>query len=289
MMKKSKKKIGFVDLYLSEWHANNYPAWITAAAKKLGLSYALAYAYGEQEISPFDGRSGADWCRAFGVEKCESIDELCEKSDVIIILAPSNPEVHLGYAEAVLKHKKPTYIDKTFAPDYKTAKEIYAIGEKYGTPFFSSSALRYAAETEKAIGACDVMITGGGSNLPEYSIHMIEMLVKALGLGAESVRAEAVGTQTHLFVSYADGRRGAMTYAPALPFTLYAAKADGAAVYEPINSDFFPSLIEDMLCFFESGTLPFPKEETLEAMKVREGALLAAENPGKTVMLDDLK
>ena len=29
--------------------------------------------------------------------------------------------------------------------------------------------------------------------------------------------------------------------------------------------------------------------QTLEAMKVREGALLAAENPGKTVMLADLK
>ena len=283
------KKIGFVDLYLSEWHANNYPAWIEAAAKKLGLSYELAYAYGEQEISPFDGRSGADWCRAFGAEKCKSIDELCVKSDVIIVLAPSDPEVHLRYAEAVLKHKKPTYIDKTFAPDYKTAREIYAIGEKHGTPFFSSSALRYATETEKALGAQDIFLTGGGSNFPEYSIHMIEMLVKTIGLGAESVRAEKVGTQTHVFVSYADERKASMTYAPALPFTLYAAKADGSSIYEPISSDFFPSLIEDMLRFFESGVLPFPKEETLEAMKVREGALLAAENPGKTFMLADLK
>lgn len=283
------KKIGFVDLYLSEWHANNYPAWIEAAAKKLGLSYELAYAYGEQEISPFDGRSGADWCRAFGAEKCKSIDELCEKSDAIIILAPSNPEVHLRYAEVVLKHKKPTYIDKTFAPDYKTAREIYAIGEKHGTPFFSSSALRYAIETEKAIGARDVSLTGGGSNFPEYSIHMVEMLVKTIGLGAESVRAEKVGSQTHVFVSYADGRKASMTYAPALPFTLYAANSDGTAVYTPINSDFFPSLIEDMLRFFENGALSFPKEETLEAMKVREGALLAAENPGKTIILSDLK
>lgn len=281
------KKIGFVDLYLSEWHANNYPAWIEAAAKKLGLSYELAYAYGEKEISPVDGRSGADWCKAFGAEKCESIDELCEKSDVIIVLAPSNPEVHLGYAKAVLKHKKPTYIDKTFAPDYKTAKEIYKIGENFGTPFFSSSALRYAAETENARGARDVMITGGGSNLPEYSVHMIEMLVKTLGCGAESARAEIVGSQTHIFVSYADGRCGAMVYAPDLPFTLYAKKENGA-IYAPVTSDFFPALIEDMLRFFESGAIPFPKEETLEIMKIREGALRAAEKPGETVALSEL-
>ena len=184
------KKIGFVDLYISEWHANNYPAWLKAAAKKLSLSYELAYAYAEEDISPVDGRSTDEWCKAFGAVKCDTIDELCEKSDAIIILAPSNPEAHLHLAEAVLKHKKPTYIDKTFAPDYKTAREIYAIGEKYGTPFFSSSALRYAAELSDKCGASDVALTGGGSNFPEYSIHMIEMLVKTLGLGAQSVLAK---------------------------------------------------------------------------------------------------
>ena len=151
------KKIGFVDLYLSEWHANNYPAWIEVAAKKLGLSYELAYAYGEQEISPFDGRSGADWCHTFGAEKCKSIDELCEKSDVIIVLAPSNPEVHLRYAEAVLKHKKPTYIDKTFAPDYKTAREICG----------REASLAPLANPETGVGANPVhgmtyMVVGGG-------------------------------------------------------------------------------------------------------------------------------
>ena len=256
------KKIGFVDYYISEWHANNYPAWIDAAAKKLALPYEVAYAYAEENVSPVDGRTTDAWCEAFGAQKCESIDELCEKSDVIVILAPSNPEVHLHLAEAVLKHKKPTYIDKTFAPDYKTAREIYAIGEKYGTPFFSSSALRYASELAELSGAKDVFLTGGGSNFPEYSIHMIEMLVKTLGLGAESARAEKVGSQTHVFLSYADGRAASMTYAADLPFTIYA-RGEGFANYKPIASDFFPALIEDMLRFFESGALPFPKEETL--------------------------
>ena len=283
----STKKIGFVDLYISEWHANNYPAWIKDATKKLALPYEVAYAYAMQDVSPVDGRTTDEWCAAFGVKKCESIDELCEKSDAIIILAPSNPEVHLELAKAVLKHKKTTYIDKTFAPDYKTAKEIYAIGEKYGTPFFSSSALRYASELADKCGAKDVALTGGGSNFPEYSIHMIEMLVKTLGLGAKTARAEIVGSQTHVFVSYEDGRCASMTYAPDLPFTLYAKKKNGAS-YAPITSEFFPPLIEDILRFFESGALPFPKEETLEAMKIREGALLAAAEPGKTIALDTL-
>ena len=221
------------------------------------------------------------------MQKCGSIDELCEKSDAIIVLAPSNPEVHLHMAEAVLKHKKPTYIDKTFAPDYKTAKEIYAIGEKYGTPFFSSSALRYASELADKCGATDVALTGGGSNFPEYAVHMIEMLVKTMGLGAKTARAEIVGSQTHVFVSYEDERCASMTYAPALPFTIYA-KTENGAGYAPIDSAIFPALIEDILHFFESNAIPFPKEETLEAMKIREGALLAAEEPGKIIALDTL-
>ena len=85
------KKIGFVDLYISEWHANNYPAWIKDAAEKLALPYEVAYAYAEQEVSPVDGRTTDEWCEAFGVKKCESIDELCEKSDVIIVSLPPIP------------------------------------------------------------------------------------------------------------------------------------------------------------------------------------------------------
>ena len=114
------------------------------------------------------------------------------------------------------------------------------------------------------------------------------MLVKTLGLGAEAARAEQIGSQTHVFVSYADERCASMTYAPDLPFTIYAKTPKGAS-YTSIESAFFPALIEDMLRFFESGALPFPKEETLEAMKIREGALKAALTPGKTVLLADLK
>ena len=35
------KTIGFVDYYISEWHANNYPAWIKEICEEKGLSYEL--------------------------------------------------------------------------------------------------------------------------------------------------------------------------------------------------------------------------------------------------------
>jgi hypothetical protein len=92
-------KIGFVDYYLSEWHANNYPAWIDAACARLGLQYKVAYAWAELDVSPRDGVTTDQWCRQFGAQKCETLDELCQKSDVILVLAPSEPQTHLRYAE----------------------------------------------------------------------------------------------------------------------------------------------------------------------------------------------
>ena len=279
------KHIGFVDFYLSEWHANNYPAWINEACEKLGLSYRVSYGWAEQEMSPVYGESTDTWCRKNGVTRCDSLASLCEQSDVIVILAPSNPEKHLLYAKEVLKYGKRTYIDKTFAPDLRTAKEIYALAEQYNTPIFSSSALRYADELD-VCGPCErIMITGGGSNLPEYVVHEIEMEVKKLGLGATRIKAEVYGKQTFLSVDYGDGRTATLIYAPPMPYSLYMEPRDGAPLNKSVKSAFFPKLMEDMLLFFESGTPSFSKEETIEVMRIREGALLAADRPGEWIDL----
>ena len=89
------KKIGFVDYYISEWHANNYPVWIKEICEQTGEEFCIAYAWAERYDSPYDGRNTDEWCAAFGAEKCETIAELCEKSDYILVLSPSNPEKHL--------------------------------------------------------------------------------------------------------------------------------------------------------------------------------------------------
>ena len=277
------KKIGFVDYYISEWHANNYPEWIKEACAKMGASYEVAYAWAEEDESPYDGRTTDEWCRDFGVERCATIDELCEKSDVIIVLAPSNPEKHLAYTKDVFKYGKRTYVDKTFAPDLKTAEEMFDISKRYGTPFFTTSALRYATELEKIDTGMGVSTTGGGSNLPEYVIHQVEMLVKLMGK-AEKIIASEEEDKTVLSVVYKDARRAEMTYSPDLSFT--ASSYGGEAV--AITSPFFVGLITDVIRFFESGVASFDGEETLEAMRLREAALIAAERPGEWIMLDSI-
>lgn len=278
------KKIGFVDYYISEWHANNYPTWIAEACEAKGLSYEVSYAWAEEYVSPYDGRNTDEWCRDFGVERCESIKELCEKSDVIIVLAPSDPEKHLAYTSEVFKCGKLTYVDKTFAPDLRTSDEIFAIAEKYNTNFFTSSALRYATELDKIDTGSGIFTTGGGSNLPEYIIHQAEMMVKLMGK-AYKIKAENKDGSTVFNIIYSDGRRAQMRYAPSLPYTV--GSMDGSEIAE-IRSSFFVELIADILRFFESGVTSFERDETREVMRLRNAALVAAENPNEWIELDSI-
>ena len=272
------KKIGFVDLYISEWHANNYPAWIDGAAKKLGLDYKVAYAWAKEYISPVDGRNTDEWCEQFGIEKCETVEELCEKSDVIVLLAPSNPESHLELAEKVLPFGKPTYIDKTFAPDLATAKKIFDLGEKYGAPFFSTSALRYAAELKEFKGVKKLFLTGGGRSLDEYIIHPVEMAISLFGGAFNRVKCEPMGQQIYIKAEGKDAELVIM-FSPAFGYSLSGEFSDGSIKKQDVSGDFFQNLVEDILLFFENGKMPFSGAETLEVMRLRDGILAAEKNP----------
>ncbi len=282
------KKIGFADYYISEWHANHYPEWIAKANEALGTDFEVAYAWAELDTSPLDGVTTDQWCEKFGVTKCDTIAELCEKSDYIIVLAPSDPDKHLGYAQQVLPFGKRTYIDKTFAPDYATAKKIFDIGQHYGTPFFSSSALRYADEVKELqqLGQLrSVVITGGGSNFNEYNIHLVEMAVALLGAPVEKVKVEAVGDQRICRTVAANGSEAALVYSNGYNYTLMAIPMEGKFSRKAVASEFFVSLLQDIIHFFETGEKSFDSAQTLEVMRVRDALLAAEAQDGKWLTL----
>ena len=267
------KTIGFIDYYLSEWHANNYPEWIKDASDKMGEDFVVKYAWAELEKSPLDGITSDEWCKQFGVEKCETIQELCEKADYILILAPSDPDKHLGYAEVALKYGKNTYIDKTFAPDYATAKKIFDIALENGTKFFSSSALRFGSELEQLKGATSVITLGGGSNLPEYIIHQIEMAVKVLDEKPLKIRVEKQGNNQYVTtIIFENGKQATMVYSFGFGFTA-CAEINGESICCPINSDPFAGLLSDILRFYNTGVTSFDTNQTLSVMKIREGVI----------------
>lgn len=274
------KTIGFVDLYIGEWHADNYPAWIGAANEKLGTDYRVGYVWAEQDVSPVTGETTDAWCRRMDAQRCDSLAELCEKSDVIMILAPSDPEKHLAYAEVVLPFGKRTYIDKTFAPDLATAKQIFRIAKAHGTPFFSTSALRFADELERFRGTEGLSVTAGGSDFEEYLIHPVEMAVKLLADPAEQAKVEVCGEKRVCHIITRQGKTAAITFSPALGYTVSGTDAAGERICAEVTSDYFAHLLTEILRFYESGELPFDPAQTLEVMRLRTLLLRAQKTPG---------
>lgn len=279
------KKLGFIDFCIDEWHADNYPAFLEAVNRKFGNDYTVGYAWAEND-SPAGLMTTDEWCAKYGVEKCSSIKELCGKADHVLILSPSNPERHLALAEKVFECGVSPYIDKTFAPDLETAEKIFALAEKHGVTFFSSSALRYADELSAYNGdARAVSITGGGSNIEEYIIHQIEMAVKCLGKGAGSLVFETIGNGDHITVSYPDGRSAEFLFSPALGFTAKVTGADGKTAAHNINLEYFVNLLGDICNFFDTGKTSFDPKDTLEVMRIRDAVIEGKGRPGERIYL----
>ena len=170
------------------------------------------------------------------------------------------------------------FLSNSDAPDFATAEKIFALAKKYNTPFFSSSALRYADEL-KGVSAQSVMTTGGGRSLEEYIIHQTEMVVKLLGTGAKRAQVD-VGAEKICRVEYGDGRSAVMIYDEGLPFNVYVKKENGETAFLPIVSQYFKNLLSDILHFYETGEKSFCGGETLEVMKVREAVIKGEKNPG---------
>ena len=137
-----KKKIGFIDLFIDEWHANNYPKWISGS--KYADDFELYMAWEQKTKTGL--RPLEKWCADFNVTPAKSQEQLIEECDGIIVLAPSNPEVHEELGHLALQSGKPVYMDKPFAPDRATAERIFEWADKHNTPLFSSSALRFSDE-----------------------------------------------------------------------------------------------------------------------------------------------
>lgn len=271
------KKIGFVDYYISEWHANNYPAWIKEANDKLGFDYEVSYFWAEQNLSPVDGVSSSEWAVKMGITQIDSLEELCEKSDYIVVLAPSNPEKHLDYAKTVLSYGKPTYIDKTFAPNLETALKIFEISNFHNTSFFTTSALRYADELKSFTEVKNIVLTGGGSNFEEYLVHTAEMAVAILKSRITKVKTEKVGKQYICRATTENANEICIIFSQGFGFSITAEKESGEILRKDVTSPFFMNLISDILRFFESGKLPFSPDETVEVMRLRSGLIAAAE------------
>lgn len=274
------KKIGFIDYYIDEWHANNYPGFIKKS--RLGAQFEVALAW--EETTP-SGKIGLDaWCRREGVTPAASIEKVIRECDCLVVLSPDNPECHERLCDLPLRSGKPVYVDKTFAPDLATAKRLVALAEKHKTPMMTSSALRYGSVLRKTVteklaqSPARFVSTSGPGLFSNYSIHQVEMLVMTLGTGASRVMQCGTPDSRVMVIDYPDGRRGLIQLSPELPFRLLCQHGENLGFSVESFDDFFDGFIDAMLEFFRTGISSVPAKETLEIMAILEAgnASLAA-------------
>lgn len=280
------KKIGFIDYFLNEWHADNYPDMI---AKASGGEYQVCYAYAYCQPPENSGlKTNEEWAGEHGVELLGSIEAVIEKSDCLIVLSPDNPEMHEQLCELPLRSGKLTYVDKTFAPDKESAVRIFRNAEEHGTKCYSSSALRFAGELEEIdTDRIYKIYSEGPASLEVYSIHQIEPVIRLMKCRA--TRLMFLGDKKHpsMIIGFEDGRYAQIYHRDDadMSFCITTVDEENAAKRYEIRSDYFGRFIDSMIRFFETGIVPVPHEQTIDVIAVRAAAIRAAETPFEWICL----
>ena len=273
-------KVGFIDYYLSEWHADNLPTWLREETKG---EVCVAYAWAKID-APQEGRkTNAQWAAEQGVELLSSIEEVIEKSDVLVVLSPDNPEMHEELCDLPLKSGKRTYVDKTFAPSFAVAKKLVQIARDYNTPMFTSSALRFSTELQGIDTAGISAVSSQGPGPWEiYCIHQIEPIVKLMGPEAEQVMFIGNDVNPGMVIRFSGNRFATMQHFDwSCPFKMTVGYPEGKEdVKIPEMTDYFPNFVKELVDFFRGGAPKAPLAETLAVAAIREAALAGKKTPG---------
>jgi len=276
------KTIGFIDYYLDEWHANNYPQIIK---ERTNGEFEVRYAYAKID-SPLGGMTSKEWSEKNGIELLDTIEEVIEKSDMLIVLSPDNPEMHEELTQLPLKSGKLVYVDKTFAPDKATAERIFDNAEKHGTKCFSSSALRFVTELKEVDKSGIYKIYSEGPGTYEiYSIHQIEPIVMLMNCRAKKVMG--LGDETHpsIIIEFEDGRLAQIRQCNGSGFKTTLVDKNNIAVDYSIESDYFGLFMDALIEFFKTGEIPVEHTQTIDVIAIREAGLRALKKPFEWIEL----
>lgn len=270
------QKIGIIDFFLNNYHANNYPKWFGKYSKG---EMAVTCAYALQD-DPEGGLSNKKWSQMHNIPLVASIEEVIEQCDCLMVLAPSHPETHEELSRLALTCGKRVYIDKAFAPDLETAKRMFALAETYQTPCCSSSALAFVSEYEKIDRErIQVLSSKGGGSFEVYAIHQFEPIVALMG--QKPVRIMSIGTALFpsFIIEFENGNLAKTEQFMNAPFEMYAGYTDGSHEVALVESDMFKNFIFRVIEFFKTGKPVAEPWQTMSVIGLLDGARQAQKEP----------
>lgn len=236
--------------------------------------------------------------REKGVEIVDSLQELAEKSDVIL-LESVDGRPHLAQFKAVASGK-PIFVDKPAAGSLADVIAIFRHAKATNTPVFSSSSIRYMdgirdAADVAALGKLLGCESTGPLHLephhPDlfwYGVHGVEGLYTVMGTGCETVSRVDAKDSSLVVGKWKDGRIGSFRgikegggyYGVTVYGTKQVAHRIGGGGYEP--------MLQVVCQFLLDGKPPLDSEETIELFAFMEAADESKRQGGKAVAIADV-
>lgn len=293
------KRVGIIGLDTS--HAVAFTKTLNAEGSEkeyFGYKVVAAYPKGSLDIKSSSDRipGYTEDVKKLGVEIVDSIEELLKKVDVVF-LETNDGRLHFEQALPVLKAKKKLFIDKPIAASLQDAQKIFKAAEKYNTPVFSCSSLRYIEGAAEILNGKIGKVIGAETYSPSllepthpdffwYGIHGIEMLFTVMGVGCKSVtRVNTPDTDVVVGV-WNDGRigtfRGTRSGKKDYGGTVFGEKA----IVNLGKFNGYNPLLKEIINFFETGKVPVTSKETLEICAFMEAADKSKKAGGATVLLE---
>lgn len=231
----------------------------------------------------------------YSVRFYDSIEELCKHVDVVL-LESVDGRPHLEQVKPVLQARKPVFIDKPMAASLGEVIEIFRLAKVANVPVFSSSALRFAADTQAvsygSIGRVTYAETYGPCELephhPDlfwYGVHGVEALYTILGKGCQIVqrgttsegKIEVVGT-------WSGDRKGVFREDKKFHGLAKGDKGEASAG----SFDGYVPLVVQIMQFFQTGVAPVKPEETIEIFAFMTASDESKRQGGAPIKISDV-
>lgn len=249
--------------------------------------------FSEERLQEFAERIGKQ-----GVSTVNSIDEVIEKSDAIMLLT-NDGRPHLEQVLPVLKAGKLVYIDKPLAENLENVLKIFHEANRFGVKVFSSSALRYGSQNSEIkageyVGELLGAQTYGPAPLQKShvdmfwdGIHGIESLYSVMGTGCQTVSRTSTNGTDMIVGNWAGDKlgyfRGIRMGKVGFGGTVFGTNG--------INSigkfEGYQRLVRAIDGFFTTGKLPVEPEETIEIYAFMEAADESKRQGGKPINISD--
>ncbi|WDI39945.1 Gfo/Idh/MocA family protein [Bremerella sp. P1] len=230
-----------------------------------------------------------------GIEIVPSIDALLKKVDAVIMNSVDG-RVHLQQAKPVLEAGIPLFVDKPITASLEETKQLIALSNKTGTPFFSASTLRFCQEVidlnkEEVVGCVAYSPCKLDPTHPDlfwYGIHGVETLFTVMGPGCKTVQRTKTEGADIVTGVWEDGRVGT-----------FRGIRDGSYGYGVVvfgKKDIeltkiratYNLLVVEIVKFFETKEPPVSPEQTLEIVAFMTAADMSRDADGQAISMDSL-